>query len=130
MNDDEAWMAWFIKEYDKTEDPDLRAELLMCHGIHPQILASERRRLARRAQSQPTEQQTTTPFVPHVPRTFRTRATRRPTTPRRVGGPRTYRIKVTRTKKIHTAKRTATVVTVTTTFTTVTTVTTVTTINS
>lgn len=78
MNDDEAWMAWFIREYDNTEDPDLRAELLMCHGIHPQVLASERRRLARHAQSQPTEQ-TTTPFVPPVPR--RSRSTRRPATP-------------------------------------------------
>ncbi|MDX3524431.1 hypothetical protein [Streptomyces scabiei] len=127
MNDDETWMAWFIKKYDNTEDPDLRAELLMCHGIHPQVLASERRRLARRAQSQPTEQ-TTTPFVPPVPR--RSRATRRPTTPRRAGSPRTYQIKVTRTKKIRSAKRTATIVTVTTTFTTITTVTTVTTVDS
>ncbi|WP_419184083.1 hypothetical protein, partial [Streptomyces caniscabiei] len=58
------------------------------------------------------------------------RATRRPTTPRRTGSPRTYQIKVTRTKKIRSAKRSATVVTVTTTFTTITTVTTVTTIDS
>ncbi|MFC9285190.1 hypothetical protein [Streptomyces sp. NPDC057052] len=119
MNDDEAWMAWFIKEYDNTEDPALRAELLMCHGVHPQVLASERRRLARRAQSQPTER-TTTPFVRPVPRT--SRATRRPTTPRRADSPRTYQVKVTRTKRIRTAKGTATVVTVTTTVTTVTTI--------
>ncbi|MEU0116158.1 hypothetical protein ABZ137_21175 [Streptomyces bobili] len=114
MNDDEAWMAWFIRKYDDTEDPDLRAELLMCHGIHPQVLASERRRLAHRAQSQPTKQ-TTTPF-----RT--SRATRRPTTPRRAGSPRTYQVKVTRTQRIRTAKGNATVATVTTTVTTVTTI--------
>ncbi|WP_329033215.1 hypothetical protein OIE71_11600 [Streptomyces sp. NBC_01725] len=118
MNDDgDDWMAWFIKEYDNMEDPDLRAELLMCHGIHPSVLASERRRLARRKKFSPAEQATT----PSVPRT--SRATRRPTTPRRSGGPRTYQ--VTRTRRIRKAGRTVTSVTTTVTVTTVTTVTTI-----
>ncbi|MEU1028584.1 hypothetical protein ABZ402_07505 [Streptomyces mirabilis] len=128
MNDDEAWMAWFIKEYDNMEDPDLRAELLMCHGIHPQTLAWERRRLARRMQSMSAEQTTTPPVSPAPRRT--SRATRRPTTPRRAGSPRTYQVKVTRRRRIRTSKGTATVVTVTTTTVTVTTVTTITTIDS
>ncbi|MGW7249116.1 hypothetical protein [Streptomyces decoyicus] len=120
MIDDEAWMAWFVEEYDNTEDPDLRVELLRCHVIHPEVLASARRRLARRAQIPPTEQ-TTTPSVSPVPRT--TRATRRPTTRRRSGGPRTYQ--VTRTRRIRRTRRTVTTVTTTVTVMTVTTVTTI-----
>lgn len=121
IKDDDAWMAWFIREYDNLEDPDLRTELLTCHGIHPQVLASERRRLARRTQTSHTEQ-TATPPVSPVPRT--SRATRRPITPRRTGRPRTYH-QVTRTRGIRTTGRTVTITT--TTVTTVTTVITVTT---
>ncbi|WLQ33978.1 hypothetical protein P8A18_11235 [Streptomyces castrisilvae] len=117
IDDDDAWMTRFIREYDALEDPDLRAELLACHGIHPQVLAAERRRLTRPSTA-PTEQ-VATPSDPAVRRT--SRATRRPATPRRAGRPRSYQ--VTRsTRRIHTAGGTVTVVT-----TTVTTVTTVTT---
>ncbi|MFF3122383.1 hypothetical protein ACFVRD_08410 [Streptomyces sp. NPDC057908] len=119
IKDDDAWMAWFIKEYDNLEDPELRAELLTCHGIHPQVLASERRRLARLTTSH--TEQTTTPPVSPVPHT--SRATRRPTTPRRAGRPRTYQV-TRNTRRVHTNGRTTTVVTTTVTVTTVTTVTT------
>lgn len=120
IKDDDAWMAWFIKEYDSLEDPDLRAELLTGHGIHPQVLASERRRLARLTRASHTEQ-TTTPPVSPAPRT--SRATRRPTTPRSAGRPRTYH-QVTRTRRIRTTGRTVTITTTTVTVTTVITVTT------
>lgn len=120
IKDDDAWMAWFIGEYDNLEDPGLRAELLTCHGIHPQILASERRRLARLTQTSHAEQ-TTTPPVSPVPRT--SRATRRPTTPRRAGRPRTYH-QVTRTRRIRATGRTVTITTTTVTVTTIITVTT------
>ncbi|MFC8590821.1 hypothetical protein [Streptomyces atroolivaceus] len=119
IKDDDAWMAWFIKKYDDLDDPDLRADLLTHHGIHPQVLASARRRLARRTQTSHTEQRTTPPVSP-APRT--SRATRRPTTPRRVGRPRTYQ--VTRTRRIRTTGRTVTITTTTVTVTTVITVTT------
>ncbi|MFC8260626.1 hypothetical protein ACFUNF_24180 [Streptomyces sp. NPDC057291] len=120
MSDDgDDWMARFIKEYDNTEDPDLRAELLMCHGIHPDLLASERRRLARRKKMSSTER-STAPSEPRVRRT--SRATRRPTTPRRAGSPHTYQ--VIRTRRIRMTGRTVTVMTTTVTVTTVTTVTT------
>lgn len=119
IRDDDAWMAWFIREYDKLEDPDLRAELLMCHDIHPQVLAAERRRLARPTQTSHTEQ-TTTPPVRSVPRA--SRSTRHPSTPRRAGRPPTYQ--VTRTRRIRTAGRRVTITTTTVTVITVTTVTT------
>ncbi|MET7367998.1 hypothetical protein ABZS61_19500 [Streptomyces sp. NPDC005566] len=120
--DDDARMARIITEYDNLEDPDLRAELLTCHGILPQVLASERRRLARLTQTSHTEQTPTPPvFSPAPPRT--SRATRRPTTPRRAGRPRTHR-QVTRTRRIRTTGRTVTITTTTVTVTTVITVTT------
>ncbi|MFJ1543567.1 hypothetical protein [Streptomyces sp. NPDC088246] len=125
MSDDgDDWMARFIKEYDDMEDPDLRAELLMCHGIHPEVLASERRRIARRKKMSSTEQ-TTTPSVPRrLPRARRTsRAIRRPSTPRRAGSPHAYQ--VTRTRTIRTTRGTKTVVTTTVTTVTTTTVTTI-----
>ncbi|WP_069172946.1 hypothetical protein [Streptomyces griseus] len=118
IEDDDAWMARIIREYDKTEDPDLRTELLACHGIHPQVLASARRRLARRPQT-PATKQAVAPSVPLVTRTVR--AKRRPTTPRRAGAPRTYR--VTHTRRVRTPGQTVTVTTTTVTVTTVTTVT-------
>ncbi|MEU6055707.1 hypothetical protein ABZ829_35390 [Streptomyces xanthochromogenes] len=95
MIDDEARMARFIREYDSTEDPGLRDELLMCHGIHPALLPSWRRRLAHnRRTPASTMTQETPPSVSPVRRTRRvSRATRRPATPRPVaGGSRTYRI--------------------------------------
>ncbi|MFS0695831.1 hypothetical protein [Streptomyces nitrosporeus] len=122
IEDDDDRMIRFIRKYDSLEDPELRAEFLACHGIHPQVLAAERRRLARspRPTTAPTEQ-VATPSDPPVRRV--SRATRRPTTPRHAGRPRTYQ--VTRsTRRVHTNGRTTTVVTTTVTVTTVTTVTT------
>ncbi|MEU1211373.1 hypothetical protein ABZ424_02710 [Streptomyces sp. NPDC005790] len=122
IKDDDAWMAWFIKEYDDLEDPDLRAELMTCHSIHPEVLASERRRLARLTQTSCTERTIPPPVSPPVPRT--SRATRRPATPRRrAGRPRTYH-QITRTRRIRTTGRTVTITTTTVTVTTVVTVTT------
>ncbi|WP_406513211.1 hypothetical protein OG851_33905 [Streptomyces sp. NBC_00161] len=121
MIDDEAWMTRFIKEYDSMQDPELRAELLMRHGIHPELLSSWRRRLARNRQTPATTQETT-PSVSPQRRIRRTsRATRRPTTPRSAaGGSRTYQITLKRI--IRRSRRTTTVVTKT-----VTTITTITT---
>ncbi|MFE9824312.1 hypothetical protein ACFYSH_19615 [Streptomyces sp. NPDC005791] len=118
-DDDDDWMARIIKEYDNTEDPDLRAELLMCHGIHPRALASARQRLARREKTSLTA---STP-EPRVRRM--SRATRRPITPRRLGSPCTQLLRARHsTRKVHTTGRTVTVMTTTVTVTTVTTVTT------
>ncbi|MFB7557955.1 hypothetical protein [Streptomyces brevispora] len=119
IDDDDAWMSWFIREYDDLDDPELQAELLTCHGIHPQVLAAERRRLARLTHTTARTEQVATPSDPPVRRA--SRATRRPTTPRRAGHPLTYQ--VTRsTRRVRTNGRTVTV--------TVTTVTTVTTTDS
>ncbi|WP_326697695.1 hypothetical protein OG909_10320 [Streptomyces sp. NBC_01754] len=121
IDDDDAWMMRFIREYDNLEDPELQAELLTCHGIHPQVLAAERRRLARPSHGTAPTEQVVTPSDPPVGRT--SRATRRPTTPRRAGRPRTCQ--VTRsTRRVHTNGRTTTVVTTTVVVTTVTTITT------
>ncbi|MFJ8753252.1 hypothetical protein ACIREO_28545 [Streptomyces sp. NPDC102441] len=120
IDDDDAWMSWFIRKYDELEDPELQAELLASHRIHPQVLAAERRRLARPSRTTAPTEQVATPSDPPVRRT--SRATRRPTTPRRAGRPRTYQ--VTRTRRVQTNGRTVTVVTTTVTVRTVTTVTT------
>ncbi|MFG2592892.1 hypothetical protein [Streptomyces sp. NPDC048438] len=120
IDDGDAWMSWFIRKYDGLEDPELRAELLTCHGIHPQVLAAERRRLARLLRTTARTEEVATPSDPSVRRV--SRATRRPTTPRRAGRPRTHQ--VTRsTRRVYANGRTTTVVTTTVTVTTVTTVT-------
>ncbi|MCX4772359.1 hypothetical protein OG322_23980 [Streptomyces sp. NBC_01260] len=121
IDDDDAWMSWFIRKYDELDDPELQAELLTCHGIHPQVLATERRRLARLSHTTARTESVATPSDPPVRRA--SRVTRRPTTPRRAGRPRTYQ--VTRsTRRVRTNGRTVTIVTTTVTVTTVTTVTT------
>ncbi|MBF4136060.1 hypothetical protein [Streptomyces albidoflavus] len=120
--DDEAFMARFIRRYDNTEDPCLRAELLASSGIHPASLASARKRLARgNSTAQPTTEQTTTPSVPPV-RRKKPRTSRRPSTPRGTSGPRTYT--VTRTTRKSRRSGTRTVVTRVVTVVTTTTVTT------
>ncbi|MET9942375.1 hypothetical protein, partial [Streptomyces halstedii] len=106
IDDDDAWMLRFIREYDNADDPELRAELLTCHGIHPQVLAAERRRLAGLSHTSAATEQVDTPSDPHVRRT--SRATRRPTTPRRAGRPRTCRI-TRSTRRVHTNGRTTVV---------------------
>ncbi|MFD7874521.1 hypothetical protein ACFV5G_10500 [Streptomyces sp. NPDC059766] len=120
----DARMAWFIKRYDALEDPELRAELLMCHGIHPEVLASWRRRLARIDKFTPTEQVTTrsTCSVPWYPRSTRRRSTRGPRTyPTAPAGRRircytgrTVVTTVTTTKSTDTGMVTTTVITITT----------------
>ncbi|NEA20789.1 hypothetical protein [Streptomyces halstedii] len=123
IDDDDARMLRFIREYDNADDPELRAELLTSRGIHPQVLAAERRRLAGLSHTSAATEQVATPSDPPVRRT--SRATRRPTTPRRAGRPRTYQI-TRSTRRVHTNGRT----TVVTTTVVVTTVTTITTTNS
>ncbi|GBQ03665.1 hypothetical protein SSP531S_51400 [Streptomyces spongiicola] len=118
----------FITQYDSLEDPDLRAEFLLCHDIHDQELASMRRRLAKRAQAGSTEQAPPSgPSASRAPRPARRpcRSIRRPVTRRRdSGSPRTTPA-VSSGRKTRATRRTV-VITTTTTTTTVTAVTTVT----
>ncbi|MFD6855621.1 hypothetical protein, partial [Streptomyces diastaticus] len=105
--DDEDFMAYFIREYDGVEGPWARAELREDFGVSHELLASFRQHLASRASTtKPTAGRTPTP---PVPRRRKSRANRRPSTPRGTGGPRTY--KVTRTTRNTRTSGTTTVVT-------------------
>ncbi|WP_234355866.1 hypothetical protein [Kitasatospora aureofaciens] len=92
---DDAGMARFIQHYDSLEDPELRAELLAAYGIHPTVLASWRRVLAKRAQdSGPASPAPSARQSRPVERPVRRhdRSVRRPHAPRRSGGPRSYQV--------------------------------------
>ena len=114
MIDDDAWMVWIIKKYDTTEDPDLRAALLLYNGILPEFLASERRRLAAGPENVLSTEKASATRGRRA-----SRVSRRPTTPRHTGGPHTSR-KI-RTQRLGTTGRALTVTTtITITITTVT----------
>ncbi len=119
----------FITQYDSLEDPDLRAEFLLCHGIHGQELASMRRRLAERAQAGPTEQAPPSdPSVSRSPRPAprRCRSIRRPVTRRRDSGSPRATPATSYSRKPRATRRTVVVTTTTTTTITPTAATTVT----
>ncbi len=110
--------AKLIAQYESLEDPDLRAEFLLCHGIHREELAAMRRR-AKRARPGST-QETATPSDCAVPRSLRAerrrcRSARRPLTRRRESrNPRTSPVVLGTGRKARPARRTV-VTTVTTT---------------
>ncbi|WOI59360.1 hypothetical protein [Streptomyces fradiae] len=108
----------FITQYDNLEDPDQRAEFLLCHGIHGQELASMRRRLAKRAQARPTVQAPPSgPSASRSPRParHRCRSIRRPVTRRRDSGSPRATPAVSSSRKTRAARRTVVITTTTTT---------------